>query len=131
MENIIADTEIRKPESGEGFQETSGVLFGGGKVPVGHDTDRVSPAPCLADAVQHDGIEEERFTALEVDPFHGSQVIRLIEECADLAWRERPLRIRAAADETVFARHRAHIGCKDMDLGYHGVGISGNEQNLS
>ena len=131
MEHIVADTQIRKPEPGEGFQEAPGVLFGGGKVPVGHDTDRVSPAPCLADAVQHNGIEEERFTALEVDPFHGSQVIRLIEECADLAWRERPFRIRAAADETVFACHRAHVGGKDMDLGYHGVVISGNEQNLS
>jgi len=131
MEHIVADTEIRKPEPGERLQETPGVLFGGGKVPVGHDTDRVSPAPCLADAVQHDGIEEERFTALEVDLFHGSQVIRLIEECADLAWRKRPLRIRAAADETVFARHRTHVGGKDMDLGYHGVDISGNEQNLS
>jgi hypothetical protein len=41
------------------------------------------------------------------------------------------LRIRAAADETVFARHRTHVGGKDMDLGYHGVRISGNEQNLS
>jgi len=131
MENVVADTEIRKPEPGKRFQETLGVLFGGGKVPVGHDTDGVSPAPGLADAVQHDGIEEERFTALEVDPFHGSQVIRLIEECADLAGRERPFRLRAAADETVFARHRTHVGCKDMDLGYHGVGISGNEQNLS
>jgi len=31
----------------------------------------------------------------------------------------------------VFTRHRAHVGGKDMDLGYHGVVSSGNEQNLS
>ena len=51
MENVVADTDIRKPEPCKGFQEAPGVLLRGGKIPVGHDTDRVSPAPGLAEGL--------------------------------------------------------------------------------
>jgi hypothetical protein len=126
VENVIADTDTRKPEPWKGFKKTPGVLFGGGKVAVGHDTDGVSPVSCLTDAVQQNGIEEERFTAFEVDLIHSSQSVSLIEECGYLAGRERPFRLRAAADKTVFARHCTHVGCKDMHLRYHDLENSAN-----
>ena len=119
MEPVVADAEVGDAHFGQRPQPILGDLVGCCPIAIGDDADFETPVAGQTNALDQQGIGEERLTAFEIDAVDGSQFLGLVEHLDHLLAGEGSPGLGPAIEKAVVALEIAGVGEEQVNFSQH------------